>query len=67
MMTFLRWMVPAMSPPQRLRLMLALRAGAPEMIVAAVMKLAQQHLPGPAWNRLVRDLERAGGAARAAG
>ncbi len=66
MMLFLRWMLPAMSPPQRLRLMLALRA-APATVQAAVARLAQQHLPAGAWTRLVRDMEKAEGAPRAAG
>lgn len=65
MMLFLRWMIPAISPPQRLRLMLALRA-APEMVQAAVARLAQQHLSAGAWGRLVRDMEQAEGAQRAA-
>jgi len=67
LMLFLRWMLPAMSPPQRLGLMLALRAGAPTMVQLAVARLAQQHLPAAAWQRLVRDLDAAqGGAASVA-
>lgn len=65
MMQFLRWMIPAMSPPQRLRLMRALRAGAPAMVHAAVARMAQQILPAAAWQRLVQDLE-GDGATRAA-
>lgn len=65
MMLFLRWMIPAMSPPQRVSLMLGLRA-APETVQAAVMRLAQQHLPAKAWSRLVRDLEGEEGTQRAA-
>lgn len=67
LMLVLRWMLPAMSPPQRLRLMLALRAGAPTMVQLAVARLAQQHLPAGAWQRLVSDIDAAEGAARAAG
>lgn len=66
MMVFLRWMLPAISPPQRLRLMLALQAGAPETVVGAVLRLAQQHLPSVAWNRLIADLDKANGASREA-
>ena len=65
MMTYLRWMLPAMSPPQRLRLLSALRAGAPDTMVAAVLRLAQQHLPAAAWHRLLRDLQPADAAPRA--
>jgi hypothetical protein len=67
MMQFLRWMLPAMSPPQRLRMMLALRAGAPMTVQLAVARLAQQYLPPAAWQRLVRDMGEAEGAPRAAG
>ena len=49
MMGFLRWMLPAMSPPQRLGLMQGLAAGAPQTVQAAVLRLAQQHLPVAAW------------------
>jgi hypothetical protein len=59
MMLFLRWMLPAMSPPQRLGLMLRLRAGAPTTVQVAVTRLAQQHLSPGAWQRLVRDMEKA--------
>lgn len=59
LMAYLRWMVPAMSPPQRLGLMLGLRANAPLTLQMAVAKLAQQHLPAIAWERLQRDIERA--------
>lgn len=67
MMLFLRWMLPAMTPPQRLGLMRGLRAQAPLTVQAAVARLAQQHLPAPAWERLQRDIERAEVPARAAG
>lgn len=67
MMMFLRWMLPAMSPPQRLRLMQGLQAQAPATVYMAVSKLAQQHLPASAWNRLLRDIEQSQGAQRAAG
>jgi hypothetical protein len=67
MMAFLRWMIPAMSPPQRLGLMLGLRAQAPATVHMAVSRLAQQHLPATAWNRLVRDIEKAESPQRAAG
>lgn len=67
MMLFLRWMLPAMTPPQRLGLMLRLRAQAPATVQAAVAKLAQQHLPDVAWRRLVDDIARAEGPQRAAG
>ncbi len=66
MMLFLRWMLPAMAPPQRLGLMLGLRAQAPTTVQVAVTRLAQQHLPVSAWNRLVRDIEMAE-SSRAAG
>lgn len=59
MMLYLRWMIPAMSPPQRLALMLGLRAQAPVPVHTAVSRLAQQHLPAAAWARLQRDIERA--------
>jgi len=66
MMLFLRWMLPAMSPPQRLGLMLGLRAQAPVTVQMAVARLAQQHLPARAWERLTRDIENAEAATRAA-
>jgi hypothetical protein len=67
MMLYLRWMLPAMAPPQRLRLMLALRAAAPTMVQLAVARLAQQQLSADAWQRLVHDLDTAEGASRIAG
>lgn len=67
MMLFLRWMLPAMAPPQQLGLMVGLRAQAPQTVQAAVARLAQQHLPVRAWQRLVRDLERVESPSRAAG
>ena len=67
MMLYLCWMLPAMSPPQRLRLMLGLRAQAPSTVQVAVSRLAQQHLPETAWHRLVEDVEKVEGAPRAAG
>jgi hypothetical protein len=67
MMQYLRWMLPAMSPPQRLRLMRGLRAQAPVTVQVAVSRLAQQHLPETAWNRLVEDIGRAEETPRAAG
>lgn len=67
LMLYLRWMIPAMSPPQRLGLMLGLRAKAPVTVHMAVSRLAQQHLPAFAWERLQRDIERAEAAPRAAG
>jgi hypothetical protein len=67
LMMFLRWMLPAMSPPQRLGLMLGLRAQAPATVHMAVSRLAQQHLPAKAWTRLLRDIEQAESAPRAAG
>jgi hypothetical protein len=67
MMSFLRWMIPAMSPPQRLGLMLGLRAQAPATVHMAVSRLAQQHLSASAWSRLVHDIEKAESPRRAAG
>jgi hypothetical protein len=67
MMLFLRWMLPAMAPPQRLGLMRGLRAGAPLTVQTAVMRLAQLHLPALAWERLQRDLATAETPALAAG
>jgi len=67
LMLYLRWMIPAMSPPQRLGLMLGLRAKAPVTVHMAVARLAQQHLSAEAWVRLQRDIERAEAAPRAAG
>lgn len=67
LMLYLRWMLPAMSPPQRLGLMLGLRAQAPVTVQVAVARLAQQHLPARAWQRLSRDIGDAPAATRAAG
>lgn len=67
LMLYLRWMIPAMSPPQRLGLMLGLRAQAPVTVHMAVSRLAQQHLSTAVWERLQRDIERAEAAPRAAG
>jgi hypothetical protein len=47
--------------------MLGLRAQAPATVHMAVSRLAQQHLPAAAWNRLVRDIENAESPQRAAG
>lgn len=52
-----RVMLPAMSPPERARMLTMLRAAAPAPAFAAVLDDARQHLGDRAWRRLAADLE----------
>lgn len=56
MLGIARWMLPALSAPERLALMLDLRGGAPEPFVEAVLDVARRHLSVPDWAALARGL-----------
>lgn len=52
MMTALRWMLPAMSAPDRAALLTGMRAAAPAEVVDAVLALVRPHLSPRDWSKL---------------
>lgn len=48
----LRWMIPAISHPERVQLLGGIRANAPAERLTNVLALARAHLDGASWNRL---------------
>ena len=56
MMAFARWLVPALSPAERLGLLADMRAKAPAEAFAAILDVARPHLRTDEWAKLARGL-----------
>jgi hypothetical protein len=59
MMGLLGWFLPALSAPERVGMLGAMRAGAPAEAFGAVMGVACKRLDAAAFGRLQADLEAA--------
>lgn len=55
MMQALRWMIPALTPAERVEVLGGMRAAAPEPVFRAVLDGLQPHLDAPGWTRLCRS------------
>jgi hypothetical protein len=56
-MQVMRWMLPQMNAPERLRTMIGIRSGAPAPVFQAVLDVAQPHMSPRSWSKLMRGLE----------
>lgn len=56
LMTGLRWMVPAMTPDERLELLSGIQAHAPAPAFGAILDVARGHLAEREWKQLARGL-----------
>lgn len=56
MAVVLRWMIPALSPMERVGMLADMRAKMPPGAFEGVLELARGHLPPPAWAQLSRGL-----------
>jgi hypothetical protein len=53
----MRWMVPAMTPAERLQVLQGMQAHAPAPAFAAVLDVVQPHLSSGEWAKLARGLQ----------
>jgi hypothetical protein len=56
MMTALRWMLPFLTPKERLGMLSGIRAQAPAPAFAAILDVVRPHLSSKAWTQLARGL-----------
>lgn len=52
-----RWMLPAMTPPERLEVLKGMKAGAPRPAFEAVLKVIAPHMEAKSYQRLLDELE----------
>ncbi|WP_028310547.1 hypothetical protein [Derxia gummosa] len=52
----LRWMIPALTPQERLEMFGGMRAGMPAPVFDGVLAIARRHLPASGWDKLARGL-----------
>ncbi|MBL8446334.1 MAG: hemerythrin domain-containing protein [Zoogloeaceae bacterium] len=55
----LRWIVPALTPAERLEFLLPIRDNAPPVVLEEILSVVRPYLDGAAWSKLERGLRRA--------